>query len=131
MEATVTTLAPSGTARGRRNHRLVAAPRRLQPPARPPPPEGRQPGRLLAGARALPAVLPPLLPDVANRTRARPRERPRDLRGQPPLVPGPVRDRNGRPPAHVLRGQGGAVPPPHRGLVLELAGRLPRAPRPG
>ena len=47
-------------------------------------------------APALRAVLPDLLPPRADRPRARPEERPGDHRGQPPLVPRPVRDRDAR-----------------------------------
>ena len=54
---------------------------------------------------------------------------PGDLRLQPPVVPGPVRDRDDRPPAALLRGQGGALPAPADRLVPELARRLPGQPR--
>src|SRR3954449_1034494 len=127
IAATVTTARRSGTP-GEGNDRNS---RRSQPAPRPPPRARRQPARLLAGPRRLPALLPSLLPALAHRARARAGERPRDLRGQPPLVPGPVRDRHDRPPADVLRGQGGAVPQPPVRLVAERARRVPRPPRAG
>ena len=48
---------------------------------------------------------------------------------QPPLVPRPVRDRDDRAPADVLRRQGGAVPLPARRLDPERARRVPRQAR--
>src|SRR4051794_3278082 len=67
-----------------------------------------QPRRVLDRARRAAALLPRLLPRDADRTRASAEGGAVHHRGQPPLVPGPVRDRDHAAPARLLRGQEGA-----------------------
>ena len=95
---------------------------------------GRQSARVLGAAGDPAAVLPSLLAAEPDRARAHPGHRAVHHRGQPPVVPGPLRHRGHGPQADLLHDEEGGVHQPPGRLAAVLAGRLPdRSPgrRPG
>ena len=121
MRGTVTSRAARGYASCSDGPLDRAALHRARPRA------GRQPDRLLA-RRARSSSRSSTSTSASSRIGREhiPQDGPGDLRRQPPLVPGPVRDRHARAAADLLRGQEGAVPQPRSSAwFLNALGAFP------